>query len=102
MLSEIQEDKLTLKDHLTSLWRQSGVCPALEAAPNLPIGVRHLWTIFLDMHESRASDGFSIAKIKSGDMKDWCWMNGVELELWERKALCAIDKAWIKFKSKKP
>ncbi len=102
MLSEVQEDKLTLRQHLVSLWRQSGVCPALlEATPVIPVTVRHLWTVFLDLHESRQSDGFSIGKIRAADIKDWCWINGTELELWERKALSAIDKAWIKYKSKK-
>lgn len=34
-----------------------------------------------------------VGRITSALMKDWCWASGNTLDLWERKAIRAIDSA---------
>lgn len=37
-----------------------------------------------------------VGRITSTMMKDWCWASGNTLELWERKAIRALDTAFFR------
>lgn len=39
-------------------------------------------------------------RITSTAMKDWQWASGNVLELWERKAIRAIDAVWMEAQRK--
>ena len=90
-----QDDGATLRDHLNSLWRQSGVKPQqLEEAVDLhPLGA-HVWICFAELNNERGSNGITADRITARQMIDWCWATGSTLELWERRAIRAIDAAW--------
>lgn len=55
----------------------------------------HVWGWFLELHQERGSNGMEANRITSTAMKDWQWASGNMLELWERKAIKAIDNAWF-------
>lgn len=93
----MQEDGKPLRDHLNSLWRQTGVQPQLlEEAPALPPLVSHLWEWFLDLCNERENNGMAISRISSRAIRDWCWASGNQTEVWERKALRRLDAAWVR------
>ena len=95
-LIQPQEDGSTLRDHLNSLWRQSGIQPqALKDAPDLPEHGAHVWAYFCQLNLERGSTGMGPARITSQNMKDWCWATGLTLDLWERAAIRAIDSVWM-------
>ena len=96
-LGKQQDDGATLRDHLTSLWRQTGVKPqALEDAPALSPLVAHLWAWFVDLNGEREQSEMSVNRITSGALRDWCWATGNRPELWERTALRMLDRLWLK------
>jgi hypothetical protein len=78
------------------LWRQTKVKPQLlEDAPPVPPLAVHLWQAFVDMSNRRGSDGFAAGRLSAQNLRDWCWLNCTELELWERTAIVKLDAAWM-------
>ena len=94
-LNELQGDNKPLREHLNNIWRQTGrKPPKLEDSP-LPPLAKHVWEYFVDLHNERMSINPK-SMITSTHMRDWCWLNEVELELWERLAIKKLDAAWLK------
>jgi hypothetical protein len=87
---------------LNSEWRQSGKKPQqLEDAPELPEHAAHLWSQFLQLHNSRGNNGMEANRITADKVKDWMWFNGLSsLELWEKKAIHALDNCWFESRGK--
>lgn len=80
-----------------SLWRQTGEEPAqLRDAPGLPEFAAHVWAWFIEMHAERGNDGMNAARITAGQIRDFCWAEGVVMARWERRAIRAVDAAWMK------
>ena len=98
-LGKRQEDKATLREHLTSMWRQSGVKPEALNVPPLPPLAAHLWVWFVDLDSERGTNGMGASRITSGAIRDWSWATGNQLELWERTALRKLDALWLKEQS---
>ncbi len=67
----------------------------LANAPPLPEDGAHVWGWFNEMNNERGSDGMNIGRITARTMQDWCWATGNVLDLWERRAIRAIDIVWI-------
>lgn len=85
-----------------SVWRQTGEEPeALRDAVQLPELTTYLWNWFCEMHLQRESGGMGPGRITSQTMIDWSWETGNTLDLWERKAIRAIDNVWFKTRPKK-
>lgn len=55
----------------------------------------HIWGWFCELHQERGSNGMEAGRITSTMMKDWCWASGNTLDLWERKAIRAVDIVWF-------
>jgi len=55
----------------------------------------HLWIWFVDMNNAEREGGMSVSRITATSMIAWQWATGNTLELWERKALRAVDAAWV-------
>jgi hypothetical protein len=78
------------------VWRQTGKKPQQLGAVDLQDAVAHVWRMFCGVHPMRDNNGMEVSRITAQDVKDWCWFNGVEFpDVWERKALLAIDNAWM-------
>ena len=91
-----EEDGSTIRDHLNSLWRQSGIEPEqLRNAPQLPALGAHVWAYFCQLNLERGMHAMGPARITSRDMVDWCESTGTTLDLWERAAIRAIDNVWM-------
>ena len=100
-MREPQEDGVPLRDHLESLWRQTGKKPRLlEDAPELPDTISYLWQYFLDLHSERPNNGFSPGRLTATVIKDWCEVFMVHLEYWEIKAIREVDSLWISMQNK--
>lgn len=79
-----------------SLWRQTKEQPEqLANAPTLPELAEHVWGWFLELRNEQGSNGMAPSRIGSQAMRDWCWATGNTLALWERRAIRAVDAAWI-------
>lgn len=96
-LSKPQDDKIPLRVHLESIWRQTGKKPDLLAtAPVLPPLVSNIWVWFCEISQYREMNGLSVSRITASNMKDWCWVNDTELSIWERKIIKRLDNEWMK------
>ena len=96
MLSKPQQDGATTREHLESLWRQSGVKPPELEAPPLPPLAAHIWAWFCDLSGERGNNGMGPSRLTARNIMDWCEFTATTLALWERRALRALDDAWIK------
>lgn len=67
----------------------------LENAPQPPPLAAHLWGHFLDLHQTRANNGMSICRLTRHDIRAWEADEGVSLDRWERRAILAIDAAFV-------
>ena len=96
-LNALQEDGTPLRAHLESLWRNSGEQPKqLAEAPALPALAAHVWGWFIELDKGRGNNGMEAARITPDQVTGWMWFNGVlSLELWERKAIAALDNVWF-------
>lgn len=74
----------------------SGAVPAqLRDAPELPLGGRHVWQWFIELHNVRGGNGFGPMPIGYREIRDWAEMSGVHVEPWELRAIVAIDRAFL-------
>ena len=74
-------------------WKLSGVKPKeLADAPEFPVCGMQVWTYFVDLCRERVD---AKSRITASAVRDWCWVTGIELELWERKAIRALDITWV-------
>ncbi len=90
-------DGCSQREHLTSLYRQTGVMPdELANAPQLPDGLDYLWRDFLELHSSR-TPGFSAPnRITFADIDAYQRVSGVTFEGWEVEAIRRADTAFLK------
>jgi hypothetical protein len=68
----------------------------LANAPPLPEMAAHVWGYFWDLSRFRGSNGFGPNRITPTGIKDWCWLTGNKLELWETRAIALLDEAYLK------
>jgi hypothetical protein len=82
---------------LESKWRQSGTPPRLlQDAPPLPSLAAHVWGWFVALDAEREREEMGRPKrITAQHMRDFCWVEGVEMSLWDRRTLRALDSAYM-------
>lgn len=68
----------------------------LRALPELPPLGAHLWTWFAELTATRASTGLGASRLTRAEIHAWEADEGHRLELWERRAIMAIDAAWVR------
>lgn len=72
----------------------------LAALPKLPRTTAHLWEWFVDpvtgLHHTRQSNGMGPSRLTRAEIRQWQRDERIPLEMWERRALLAIDAAWAK------
>jgi hypothetical protein len=69
----------------------------LQDAVECPPLAGHVWGWFIGLNNERGNNGMSASRITADNVKSWMWFNGIErLELWERKAITALDDVWMR------
>lgn len=63
--------------------------------PKLPPAGAHLWTYFRDLASTRQTGGMGPSRLSRQEMMAWEAVEGIVLERWERRAIIAIDEAWL-------
>ena len=88
VLSAIQSDGCSTRDHLKKAAKFSGVEHELIAtAPSLPSGAAHVWLWFIECrHECKQADRITATIMQSVE-----WAVGVRMQLWERSAIRRLD-----------
>lgn len=87
----------SLREHLESNARQGDVEDRwrLENPPPLPAGAAHVWAWFVDLHATRATNGMGPCRLSRLEIQAWERDQGVNLMAWERRAIIAVDGAWV-------
>lgn len=94
-LNAKQEDGETLRTHLQSAWRQSGIKPHNWPDAKLPEEVKYLWEFFVELNRARGSNGFGPSPLSFSDLHAWATLTGNRLDPWELRAILAIDAHYI-------
>lgn len=91
------KSRSTYRDYLESMARQGDPEAVQELAdlPPLPHLAAHLWTAFVDLHSTRAV-GMGASRLSRLEIHAWEHDEGQRLERWERRAIMAIDAAWVR------
>lgn len=96
-LNQRQGDGCTLREHLQSAWKMTGVMPRqLAEAPPLPDLAAHVWVYFAELSRFRGSNGFGPNPITPTGIKHWCWLAGTKLDPWEIRAIALLDEAYLR------
>lgn len=89
-------DGRTLREHLESVKRQTGVVPAMLAdAPSLPAGCEMLWRDFMALHATRQVGMSGPARITYGDMVAYQTLGRFAFAAWEIEAIRRADIAFL-------
>jgi hypothetical protein len=90
-----------LRDQLNSVWRQTGIKPKeLEQLKELPESCVPVWKWFIDLNNSRSSNGFGVNPLSYSDIKAYLDLIGVEVEEWELYLIKRIDNEALNSYSK--
>ena len=91
----------TLRDQLNSVWRQTGIKPkGLEQLKELPEACTQVWKWFIDLNNSRSSNGFGVNPLSYSDIKAYFDLMGIEIEEWELHLIKRIDNEALNSYSK--
>jgi hypothetical protein len=92
-----------VSDHLASVARQLGkpIQAIAAAPPELPLGARHIWRAFLELHRTR-SGGFGPGPITYAEIDAWQRTMCLRLLPWEIFALRRVDDAFLESTMKQP
>jgi hypothetical protein len=90
-----------LRDQLNSVWRQTGVKPKeLEELKELPESCRQVWKWFIDLNNSRSSNGYGVNPLSYSDIKAYLDMISIDVEEWELNLIKRIDNEALNSYSK--
>lgn len=86
-----------MRDHLVGASeRTDKVHPKLEVvAEGLPNELHPLWEDFMELHLSRGSTGFGMARITYQDIDAWQRVNRTTLRPWQIAAIRAADNIYL-------
>lgn len=84
-----------------SVWRQTGIKPKeLEELVDLPESCKQVWQYFLELHSSRAGNGFGANPISYTDILSYCTLHDLQLEQWELVLLRRLDNTALEHLAK--
>jgi hypothetical protein len=93
-LSEKQKDGSTLRDALTSLYRNHGISDPLLEPIEFAASMIYLWEHFLNLNSTRPS-GMSIGSITYSEIKAYCDMNGLSFSPFEVRIIKMLDRVFL-------
>ena len=88
-------DGTTHRQSLESAERQTGKRSARLDGPDLPDGVAHVWSWFLELNAGRQLGGFGPSRISYVDITAWCALTRREILPSEVTAILLIDQEWL-------
>jgi hypothetical protein len=85
------------REHLEALARMGdpGAQWELDNLPELPPLAAHIWAAFMDLCRTRQSSGIGPASLSRFEIRLFEQDEGMVLEPWERRAIFALDAAWL-------
>ena len=96
----LEKDGQTLRTHLESVYRQTGVLPEqLQDLTELPDCIRHVWVWFTRLSSKRVN-GMAVGPIASLEIEAWCRLNAIAITPFEVHALEALDNVYMNQQSK--
>lgn len=96
VLSAVQSDGCSLRDHLRKDARYSGIeCDLITTAPPMPEAAAHVWQLFCD---ARAETPAAL-RIPATTMQALEWATGVKMQLWERQAIRRLDSLYFRVRA---
>lgn len=98
-LSETVEGS-TVRQHLESAWRQSGIKPNALDQVDLPESTRHIWDYFIELCGARGSNGFGVNPISYAEIKSWSDLTGIITTPTEVAAIKQLDAIFLKYQAK--
>ena len=94
-LEKLQDDGLSLRIHLESYWRQTGVRPPqLEIEP-IPTEVQHVWGWWLQLQETRSSAFSGHSHITYTELDSWARLLDIKVTPFEVQCLMKLDSVFI-------
>ena len=70
-LQEKQGDGLSLRDHLESVERQTGITPDQLKPLPFPEALEYIWRDFLELNDARTSNGYTLNPISYSELDAW-------------------------------
>lgn len=82
-----------MRDQLNNVWKQTGIKPKeLEDIPDLPASCFEVWSWFLNLNESRTSNGFGFNPVQYSEIDAFFRLKQIQPELWEIDLLKRLDR----------
>ncbi len=97
-LNAIQSDGSTLRDHLEIVASRTGIIPEELEDCQLPDSGAYLWSWFSEVSGAR---GMGAPAISHLEIEAWARMKGLELTMFEVKAIRALDNVFMTYQAKK-
>lgn len=95
-LGERQKDGATMRDHLESIQRQTGVTDPLLLPVACPDEAKYLYEdYFLSMNRRRTNNGYGPNALGHADIHTWAQLHGVRLAPFEVEALDRIETLYL-------
>ncbi len=91
------DDGLTLEQHLTSYWKQSGVLPPQLDIPPIPYELKYIWDWWCDLHKTRPV-GMDEGHITYTEIENWSTLLKISVTPFEVRCIMALDSAYIRFR----
>ena len=91
----LEKDGQTLRTHLESVYRQTGVLPEqLQNLTELPSCVRYIWAWFTRLSAKRVN-GMAVGPISCLEIEAWCRLNALVITPFEFTAIEALDAVYV-------
>lgn len=100
-LNERQDDKQTLRYHLEQVYRMTGEMPDRLKPVDCPDWLIYIWHDFLELNQSRGSNGFVANPISYQEIDCWNRLTGKAVTQFEVDTIKMIDSIYLDYQSKR-
>lgn len=94
-LEALQDDGASLRAHLESLYRQTGVCPEQLNVDPIPQELIYLWNWWAQLEKTRMPSMSGISSITYTEIDSWARLSNIKLTAFEVKCLIALDTVFV-------
>lgn len=89
------DDGLTLRDHLVSHWKQSGVMPDQLAVAPIPYELEHIWDWWVQL-DDRRQVGMDVCALTYTEITNWSILLKINPTPFEVRCIIALDCAFMR------
>lgn len=100
-LDQPQSDGQSLRTHLQSVERQTGITPEQLSPVEVGDELAYIWKYFISMNRRRTSSGFGPNPISSLELIAWANNHGIPLNPFEVEVLDSIELEFLKAANRK-